>query len=107
MGKRVSSIERLGAGIEQWFASDRDFGEVLEEVGQLGTSGVSSSSRSALDPRWALSSKETTRTLLQRLRSLINPEPAPADSYIVRRPPPRSGVAAVCVPILAMLVLAP
>ena len=36
MSKRVSPIERVRADIDQLFASDRDLGEVLEEVAQLG-----------------------------------------------------------------------
>jgi transposase-like protein len=36
VSKRVSPIERVRADIDQLFASDRDLGEVLEEVAQLG-----------------------------------------------------------------------
>jgi hypothetical protein len=33
---RVSPVERVGADIDDLFASDRDLGEVLEEVARLG-----------------------------------------------------------------------
>ena len=36
MSKRVSPIERVRADIDQLFASDRELGEVLEEVAHLG-----------------------------------------------------------------------
>ncbi len=36
MSKRVSPIERVRIDIDQLFASDRELGEVLEEVAHLG-----------------------------------------------------------------------
>ena len=39
MSKRVSPIERVRADIDQLFASDRELGEVLEEVSPTWASG--------------------------------------------------------------------
>ena len=36
MSTRVSPVERVRADIDDLFASDRDLGEVLEEVARLG-----------------------------------------------------------------------
>ena len=36
MSTRVSPIRRVGADIDELFASDRDLGEVLEEMARLG-----------------------------------------------------------------------
>ena len=36
MSTRVSPIDRIGTDIDELFASDRDLGEVLEEVARLG-----------------------------------------------------------------------